>query len=303
MGSKNSAEFEAFVKWMRQANYPELVIEIYKHNYLQPTLKCILDDYFRIRKGELRSPHDAAGHKLFKSTTEMKITFLELIPTDQNADFTKTEAPTLRTFGKYLEKRFGKKTKVTHKVQELNYLKTFGNIFKSYDSMFTPMNVGLKKIIESQQPLTIVRLAADSIQGVELPTVWEIRALPIIGGKHHHMNNNVESFDVYAHELGHHLGLDHQWLDILNPPRNKLTSMELIKGAGGRVGVDDIMINCVAPTNKEMGHYLSPLSRYALEPVDGYIDQTRFGKKYGKIYSESDLFKVLEWNQQRVNAK
>jgi len=62
--------------------------------------------------------------------------------------------------------------------------------------------------------------------------------------------------------------------------------MEIIRNNRGRhVGVDDIMIKSKIAENKIVGHYLSPLSRYALEPVSGYEDDNKFGVVYSSLYS------------------
>ena len=58
------------------------------------------------------------------------------------------------------------------------------------------------------------------------------------------------------------------------------------------MGVDDIMIKIKAAENKDAGHYLSPLSRFVLEPRGGYDDNDRFGVVYNKLYSPEELDKV-----------
>ena len=56
------------------------------------------------------------------------------------------------------------------------------------------------------------------------------------------------------------------------------------------------MIKSKYAVNKIVGHYLSPLSRYALEPLDGYEDNDTFGIAYNKLYPTV----LFEENQVKV---
>tara|TARA_B100001971_G_C17827679_1_gene352199 strand:+ start:242 stop:439 length:198 start_codon:yes stop_codon:yes gene_type:complete len=52
------------------------------------------------------------------------------------------------------------------------------------------------------------------------------------------------------------------------------------------------MIKSKGVENKALGRYLSPLSRYALEPVNGYEDDNEFGAVYNTLYSQEVLERI-----------
>jgi len=288
--------FDDFESWMKDHNYSEPIIDIYKCNYRDPVLKLIIEEYFRIRRGNLKWPsYSLIGYRKFKSTDSLYLNFIEVIPTDEGAQFYEVDPDVLKKFNSYLKERFGKDIIVNHKKVALNYNEVFGDIFYSYESLFKPKtNPKLAVFMEQFDPPCIVKFDAERINGNAVAGIWNIRRCVVIMGKDFRLVDDISMFDKYAHEFGHNIGLVHQFIDPDNPPRGNVT-MEIIRNNRGRhVGIDDIMIKSKNAENETFGRHLSPLSRYVLEPVNGYEDNDGFGVTYSNLYSRKSLEKVKQ---------
>lgn len=292
-GNKTPSErsFAEFVSWMRNHGYSERIIDIYECNYRDPLLKLIIDDHLRIRKDPNKQ---TIACKKFKNLKNLYLVFIEVVPTDKDVSFYEVDPDVLKEVDKYLEERFGKNIIINHKKIDLNYNETFGDIFYSYDSLFKPKtNPNLVSFMKQFEPPCIIRFDAEVINGKEVPAIWEIRHCAIMTGKEYRLIKDIRIFDKYAHEFGHNVGLIyHQFVDPRNPTRKDVDLGLLIKNEGRYVGVDDIMIKSKEAENKEVGHYVSPLSRYVLEPVEGYEDDDEFGMVYNNLYSPETLEKI-----------
>jgi hypothetical protein len=286
--------FRAFEEWMRRHHYDERIIAVYRCNDQDPALRPILKDYFKVREGHLREPGAAEeGYLRFKKSGDLVLNFIEVVPTDTDAVFVRVRPEDLLAFQSYLSERFGKKITIRHQVVSLDYQKTFGDIFFSYESLFRPaVNPRLKDFLLRFDAPCMIRFDAESLHGREVAEIWEIRHAGIIMGKNLRLTSDVAVFDRYAHEFGHNIGLDHQFLDPKNPPRQPIEREFLKKNAGRYVGVDDIMIKSKKAENPQKGHYLSPLSRYVLEPQGGYADQEEMGRVYSGLFSDATLDKI-----------
>lgn len=215
------------------------------------------------------------------------MTFVEVLPSDTDIQFEKVDPVILEKFRVYLEKRFGKRIIIQHQKIHVNYQNTFGKIFYSYNTLFVPkVNTQLSDFVHQFSPPCMVKFSAETIKGQDVASIWEIRYCAIIMGKDFRLTDDLNVFDKYAHEFGHNLGLDHQFVDLDNLPRNErdVDPKLIVQNANRYVGVDDIMIKIKSAENPVAGHYLSPLSRYALEPTDGYEDDSHFGQDYGDFY-------------------
>lgn len=290
------ASFADFTNWMKNHNYTESIIDIYKCNYQDPVLKLILEEYFRIKKGNLKWPFDSRiGYNKFRSANSIGLNFVEVIPTDENAQFHRVSSDILNKFNKYLKRRFGKDIIIKHKKVALNYNEVFGDIFYSSESLFKPKtNPKLAIFMEQFDPPCIVKFDAEFINGKTVAGIWNIRRCVVIMGKDFRLVDDVSIFDKYAHEFGHNIGLVHQFIDPNNPLRGNVSMEEIQNNKGRYVGVDDIMIKSKMAENETVGHYLSPLSRYALEPVNGYEDNGEFGTVYSSLYSQEVLKRIKE---------
>ena len=290
--------FDVFVAWMKTHGYSDPIIDIYKCDYRDPVLKLIINDYLEIRNGALRNPEDAeAGYKAFKNLDVLPLTFVEVQPVDKDAEFEDVNPSVLEKFRVYLEKRFGKNIAINHKKVQTNYEDTFGNILYSYETMFVPkVNPRLSGFVNQFTPPCIVKFDAENIRGKDVASIWEIRHCAVIMGKDFVLSDNLEVFDKYAHEFGHNIGLDHQFIDLKNLPRNEedVARALIVQSANKYVGVDDVMIKVKSPENPVAGHYLSPLSRYVLEPVHGYTDDGHFGQDYSGLYAPGTLKRIAK---------
>lgn len=289
-------EFTDFVSWMKGYRYSESIIDIYKCNYRDPALKLIIKEYFRIKRGDLKWPADSlTGYMKFKSVNSLGLNFIEVIPTDKGAQFHMVDPDILKKFNKYLNERFGKDIVVNHKKVELNYNEIFGDIFYSYKSLFEPeINPRLAAFMKKFDTPCILKFDAEFINNKTVAGIWNIRRCAIIMGRDFRLVDDISIFDKYAHEFGHNIGLVHQFLDPRNPPRSSVDWEMIHKNRGRYVGIDDIMIKSKDAENEAFGHYLSPLSRYALEPVNGYKDNDEFGIVYNSLYSHKVLERVRE---------
>lgn len=290
------ASFADFVSWMKTHNYSQPIIDIYECNYRNPVLKPIIEEYFRIKRGDLKWPfYSLVGYMKFKSANSLYLNFIEVIPTDKGAEFYKVDPDILKKFNRYIKERFGKDIIINHKKITLNYNEVFGDIFYSYDSLFKPkINPKLAVFIEQFDSPCIVKFDAERINAKAVARIRNIGSCAIIMGREHRLLDDANVFDKYAHEFGHNIGLVHQFIDPNNPLRSN-TSIEAIEDNEGRyVGVDDIMIKSKMAENETVGHYLSPLSRYALEPVNGYEDDDKFGSVYSSLYSREVLESIKE---------
>jgi len=288
------ASFADFVSWMKNHNYSQSIIDIYECNYQDPVLKLIIEEYFKIKRGDLKwAQYSLIEYMKFKSADSLYLSFIEVIPTDKNAQFQVVDPVAVDDFHKYLQARFGKDIVMNHKKVAVNYNEVFGDIFYSYESLFKPKtNFKLADFIEQFEPPCIIKFDAEFINDKVVAGIWNIRRCAIIMGKDYRLVNDISIFDKYAHEFGHSIGLVHQFIDPDNPLRGNV-DMETIRNNRGRyVGVDDIMIKSKMAENKAVGHYLSPLSRYALEPVNGYEDKDEFGAVYNSLYSQEVLERI-----------
>ena len=290
--------FADFVSWMKKHNYSQSIIDIYKCNYCDPVLKLIIEEYFRIKEGDLKWPfYSSIGYAKFKNPGSLYLDFIEVIPTDKNAQFCEVDPGILKKFNKYLKDRFGKDIIINHKKVVLNYKDIFGDIFYSYESLFEPeTNPKLANFMEQFDPPCIIKFDAEFINGKAVAGIWNIRRCVIIMGEDYRLTDDINVFDKYAHEFGHNIGLVHQFIDPNNPLRGNISLEAIEKNKGRYVGVDDIMIKSKMAENKTFGHYLSPLSRYVLEPTNGYQDNDEFGMVYSNLYSQ----KVLEGIKERA---
>ena len=141
-------------------------------------------------------------------------------------------------------------------------------------------------------PPCLIRFDAELIDGKKVANIWNIRHCAIMSGSEFRLIDNLKIFDEYAHEFGHNIGLDHQFVDPENPPHQWPDKTLLAKNKGRYVGVDDIMIKSKEAENDKMGHYVSPLSRYVLEPKEGYKDDGTFGLNYNNLYSRETIQKI-----------
>jgi len=288
--------FADFTNWMKKHNYSESIIDIYKCNYRDPVLKLIIEEYFRIKRGNLKWPvNSSAGYMKFKSADSLYLNFIEVIPIDKDAQFYEVNPDILKKFNKYLRERFGKDIIINHKKITLNYNEVFGDIFYSYESLFKPeINPKLAVFMEQFGPPCIIKFDAEFINGKAVAGIWNIWRCAIITGKEYRLLDDINIFDKYAHEFGHNLGLVHQFIDPDNPLRGDVSIEVIGKNKGRYVGVDDIMIKSKNAENETVGHYLSPLSRYALEPVNGYEDSDEFGTVYSSLYPQEVLKRIKE---------
>ncbi|MCF7916194.1 MAG: hypothetical protein K9L61_00260 [Candidatus Omnitrophica bacterium] len=286
--------FKGFSKWMRNHNYPESIIDIYRCNYRDPALKLIMDEYFRIRKGDLKWPsYSLEGYRKFRELDRLHLNFIEVVPTDEGIKFNEVDPGVLNKFNNYLIKRFGKNIIIKHRKIKLNHNKKFGDIFYSYSTLFRPeINPKLDSFIKQFDPPCIVKFDLEFINGKEVVDIWNIRHCAIIMGKNFKLIDDVDIFDKYAHEFGHNIGLVHQFIDPDNPVRGTVSINTLYENKGRHVGLDDIMIKSKEPENEKIGHYLSPLSRYVLEPRKGYEDNDELGLVYSDLYSKDTIERI-----------
>jgi len=294
--SSQETSFNNFVSWMKAHNYSKSIIGIYECNYRDPVLRLIIEEYFRVKKGNLKWPdHSLIGYNKFKSADNLVLNFVEVIPTDKGARFYEVDLGVLKKFNNYLKKRFGKDIIINHKKIVLNYNEVFGDIFYSYESLFEPkINPKLAIFMEQFDPPCIIKFDAEYINDDNLAVILNIRRCAVVIGREYRLLDDMNVFDEYAHEFGHNIGLVHQFIDPKNPLRGNI-SMETIQSNKGRyVGVDDIMIKSKESENEIFGHYLSPLSRYVLEPVNGYEDNDEFGVTYSNLYSQESLEKIKQ---------
>ena len=286
-------EFSNFITWMKAHHYSEPIIHIYECNYRDPALKFIINDYLKIREGNLRIPNDSRpGYLAFKNSAVLPVTVVEVVPTDEGAKFEKVDPANLEKFRLYLQQRFGKKIAFT--VQEIlkNYRSEFGDIFHSYGSMFVPQtNQKLLDFVQQFNAPCIVKLNAQELDGKEVAEIAEIRHCTIIMGKKLELADDFKVLDMYGHEFGHIIGLDHQFIDPENLPRDSSALDEGLfrKNFNHHVGIDDVMIKFTPTINPAVGRYLSPLSRYVLEPNQGYEDDAQLGPDYNALFNEETL--------------
>jgi len=284
-----------FEQWMRKHKYNETIVQIYKCNYKNPLLRLIMLDYFKIAKGDLRRPKESTvGYAKFKSSKDMRLNFIEVIPTDHNIEFTTVDQNVIKVFNDYLKKRFGKNIAIDHIKIELDYHKSFGDILFNYNTMFDPDNPELTSFMERFEPPCMIKFDAEKIGSREVAQIWNIRHCAIIMGRDFRLIDRVDVFDKYAHEFAHNIGLDHQFIDPKNPPRSRVEEYIIEDNKGKYVGIDDIMIKSKEVENKVVGRYLSPLSRYVLEPVNGYEDDDEFGLVYNNLYTTKTLNKIKD---------
>lgn len=286
--------FDDFESWMKDHNYSEPIIDIYKCNYRDPVLKLIIEEYFRIKRGDLKWPsYSLIGYRKFKSTNSLCLNFIEIIPTDDGAQFYEVDPGVLKKFNSYLKERFGKDIIVKHKKVALNYNEVFGDIFYSYESLFKPKtNLKLADFMEQFDPPCIVKFDAEFINNKAVAGIWNIRRCVVIMGKDFRLVDDISTFDRYAHEFGHNIGLVHQFIDPDNPLRGDISIEVIRKNKGRHLGIDDIMTKGKDAENETFGHYLSPLSRYVLEPVNGYEDNDEFGAVYNSLYPQEILERI-----------
>lgn len=288
------SSFKDFLKWMEDHNYSEPIIDVYRCNYRDPVLKLIMDEYFRIRKGNLKWPsYSLEGYIKFRESDNLYLNFIEVIPTDKDAKFHEIDRDVLNKFNNYLIERFGKNIIIKHRKIKLNHNKKFGDIFYSYNALFQPeINHELNSFIKQFDPPCIVKFNLEFINDKDVADIWNIRHCAISMGKNFRLIDDVDIFDKYAHEFGHNIGLVHQFIDPKNPVRNTVNINTLHENKGRYVGLDDIMIKSKKPENKKIGHHLSPLSRYVLEPRKGYEDNNEFGLVYSALYSKDIIEKI-----------
>lgn len=163
------------------------------------------------------------------------------------------------------------------------------------------MNTQLSNFVKQFNPPCIIKFAAEEIDGREVVSIWEIRHCAIMMGKKFRLVDELDIMDKYAHEFGHNIGLDHQFVDPYNLPRTVNASDQrfFIQNENRYVGIDDVMIKNHAARNPIVGRYLSPLSRYVLEPINGYEDDDHFGQVYNSLYTQE----ILEENERRACKK
>jgi len=297
--SGNVKSGEAFIKfeeWLEKHNFSELIIDIYRHNYECRATRPIMKNYFNVREGILKKPRESAiGYRKFKNDLELKLEFVDVIPTDEHCSYFITKQATLEKFGRYLEKRFGKKISIRYTKIKLNYEKVFGKIFHSRESLFFPKtNPKIEDFMGLFNPPAIIKFSAETLNNRKVVKIEEIRRCAIMLGTQNRLIDEINVFDRYAHEFGHNIGLNHQFIDPKNPPKGGWSKNFIEKYGGKFVGVDDIMIKNIVPKNKKMGRYVSPLSRYAIEPVQGYKDDKKFGLDYNKLYPEDLLSEIRD---------
>ncbi|MCG8430979.1 MAG: hypothetical protein MJA29_07390 [Candidatus Omnitrophica bacterium] len=286
--------FEDFTAWMRRQGYSASIIEIYRCNYRDPVLKLIIEDFLKIKAGDLRWPQDSSsGYAKFKAGEDLVLTFVEVIPSDEEAVFHRVDREILAEFNEYLTQRFGKKIIIDHKAVTLDHKQAFGDILFSYDALFVPRtHSALDSFMKQFEAPCMVRFDAEEIDNREVAAVWEIRHCAVIMGKELRLSRDVDVFDKYAHEFGHNIGLEHLFADPRNPPRNAVDYEFIEKNEGKHVGIDDIMIKPGKAKNEKTGRYVSPLSRYVLEPVEGYADEGEFAAFYNSLYGKDVIEEV-----------
>lgn len=260
----------AFIQWMRQAKYEECVIEKYYTFLKDSELRAGMKDFI-LSSGEILSKN-------------MAVDFYDIIPTDANStykemstdkaelcvpsalwpEFCPTPVPADYKFvEKHFNKVFGVNITLTYKQQFINYKNQFGDLVWNpsigWEFPFQKLNA-----FEVNFPKrSIVHYAMTSLDGMTLGPASK-------GTFVARMFQNVKSYldiQIYSHEWGHAQGLPHTFLGQ-NP---NLVSFSL----------DGILNNHYVPSTA-MYDPMDPLERYALQPTNGYVDQSTFGPTYSE---------------------
>lgn len=279
--------YNQFIDWMHRANLDHKIITLYQQQYRHPVLRAVMNDYFRIRLGDVRHPHESAiGYRYFRTSDVLSVRLVEVLPTDRDAKFCQIERDVVARFQLYLTARFGKRIQLHHEIMTLNYDQTFGDIFYTFSAMFNPYPApSLAQFMEQFEPPCLIRFGAETINGQSAAMIYNVARCAVFLGREFRLVDTIKSFDYYAHEFGHNIGLDHLHVDPANPPRDRINRLLLRLFAGKRVGIDDIMVKTQPVRNAHVGRFVSPLVRFALEPESGYIDQFYYGRLYSSLYT------------------
>lgn len=271
--------FNHFLEWLKSKGYSNEIIDIYRANFANPILRLILNEYFLLRKGKVKHPADSLqGYSSFKAEGILQLNFMEVIPTDKNSEFVRINPGDVEKLRVFLEKRFGKRININHETKHLNHKETFETIRKEN------IMKNIEKVYNGKAPC-IIHFDIERLEGQRVCQIWDITKYAVFMGKDYKLNDDINTLDMYAHEFGHNIGLTHQYVDLCNPVTEDYEQMQA--NSNEHVGIDDVMIKSKNPVNPKVGHFLSPLSRYALEPEDGYIDE-EFVKTYNNLYSKKN---------------
>lgn len=291
-GVADYASMLEFIRWMRLHQYAPEIIETYQCNYRSPCLQPIMQDYFKLRSGKIwqrTGMSDAYGK--FKDAGPFQVYFIELIPSGSDTKFSLVEKEALEGFREYFFLRFGKDIEIVHRRIEINYTKEL--IADLADrSVYSRTGPQLGQLMKEFPHPCLVRFDAEEVGGLKVPQLWDVEYCGMFSGKDFRLANNVDSFDHYAHELAHLLGFEHQFVDPDNHPVSASSQCDVKKEKGRYLGVDDIMVKVKPAENRSAGHYLSPLSRFALEPRGGYVDNSEFGSAYNALYDRGMLERI-----------
>lgn len=281
--------FVRFESWMRLHGYSSDIIDIYRCNYAHPGLRNIMRDYFLIREGNLRHPKESyIGNRKFRKDCPVDISFIEVIPTDKEADYALVDEDMLKSLEKYLNDTFGRQIRLVYLRRNVDYQRQFGSAIFDFKAMF-PYGMGASlelKTFEGQfEPPCIIHFDAEYLQGMQVADIWNVSHCAIFMGERYRVIDDIQTFDAYAHEVGHMFGLDHQFVDFENPPRNTHDKRLIKNFLGEYLGIDDVMIKSAAPKNPLRGRMLSPLSLYVIEPKSGYNDTDSMAARYQEAFS------------------
>jgi len=283
-----------FEQWMIAHKYAPEIVDIYRCNYQDPCLKPIMQDYFRLRRGDLSGREECSdGYGKFKAPGPLQAYFIEVVPSGKAVRFQRVDPAALEAFQKYLAARFGRRIELRLQAIVIQHDKALVDSLVDR-ALYFRTDPALALLMQQFPRPCVVRFDAEEVDGRTLPDVWDTDRCAIFSGENMRLVDNVSAFDHYAHELAHLFGVEHQFVDPLNPPLSPSSHCDTGKEAGRYLGVDDILIKSKSPENRSAGHYVSPLSRFALEPRGGYVDNKDFGEAYSRLYDQGTLKRVHE---------
>lgn len=280
---------EAFLQWMGEQGYSSGFSSIYRENYSNPVLRAIMDTHFDVREGKRRFlTASLEGYSKFKREGPLEVKLVDVVPEDEGAEFEVTPRKVLGVLEAFLTERFGKTIEITRRRMDMDYGAFFGDAIHSVRQIrrtfFDVEHPSLRALVNQFEPPCWLRFTAQSLDGKPVVDMAEIRRCALMMGEANHLTEDLHVLDTYAHEFGHSLGLCHQFVDPHFLIPLGLDRQLVDANMGKWVGVDDVMVMAIKPVNPRVGHYLGPLSRYALEPPQGYEDDGDFGPRYNQLY-------------------
>jgi len=296
------AEFPTFIGWLREKKYSEAVVRAYERDAKDADLQRLLLFHFMMRNREKKVQYQwngLKGSRIFRMYNPIPLVFYELVPEDEYSSECRVGPENAAEFAEYLTARFGKRFVATYHAVNVSFKDYFGGlIFERFGILKSPefkQLINDKKMFNQTNAIYVFYISATMLDGRHLHVMIDNfdSDMPEAGVVYSRINDGGPCWDVagdfmrtqyyddMAEEIGHSFGLIHQYFE--GEKRNEVVKSMTLPGIMGHAD----------KRKSGFGVWVSPLTRYALEPFGGYDDDpSKASPGFGEVYNQKMAWRL-----------